>query len=102
MSIKQINKQSSQSEHGASKWKPASSAFWENSSTKVLITHRIVVSGIKVKKTLIKNKKIYVVNDVFIYVSLCGCGNRKRITFLIVIRSLLRRHPKSVDIFSQK
>jgi hypothetical protein len=59
-------------------------------------------SRIKVNKTLTKNKNTCVINDLFVYVILCGSGNRKRNTFLIVMRSLLPCHPKFVDIFSQK
>jgi hypothetical protein len=57
----------------------------------------------KVNKTPTKNKKnTYVINDLIVHVILCGPGNRKKgNTFLFVMRSLLPRHPKFVDTFSQ-
>jgi hypothetical protein len=43
--------------HGASKWKPASSAFWANGRTTA--QNQAPNSRLKVNKTLTKNKKTY-------------------------------------------
>jgi hypothetical protein len=60
-------------------------------------------SRIKVNKTLTENKETYVINDLIVYVTLCCERNRKRNTFLIVMRSLSYcRVIQSLLTFSRK
>jgi hypothetical protein len=60
-------------------------------------------SRIKVNKTLTKNKNTYVINDLFVYVILCGSGNRKK-KYILNCDAFFTAvcDPKFVDIFSQK